>query len=56
MATITLWRTAARRPAKLKKKFLISLLRSERIDVQAERLTIEETYGLACDLLGETGN
>jgi hypothetical protein len=31
IATITLWRTAARRPAKLKKKFLTALLRSEPI-------------------------
>jgi hypothetical protein len=31
MATITLWRTAARKPAKLKKKFVSALLSSEPI-------------------------
>ena len=25
------------------------------LDVQADRLTIEETYGLACELLAKTG-
>ena len=31
VATITLWRTAARKPEKLKKKFLTALLHSEPI-------------------------